>query len=66
MFAGHVARAVKARDRVRRRVGDHLGAPDDRPSERMLAEHGLAEHVEHLLLGIVLVHGDLLEDHRAL
>ena len=32
----------------------------------MVAEHRLPEHIEHLLLGIVLVHGDLLENDRAL
>jgi len=57
---------VKARDLRRRRAGDHLGPADDRPPERVLAEGRLAEHVEHLLLGIVLVHRDLLEDHGAL
>ena len=45
---------------------DHRGAADDRPAERVIAEHRLAEHVEHLLLRVVLVHRDLLEDHRAL
>ena len=49
-----------------RRLGDHLGAPDDRPAQRVIAEHRMAQDVEHLLLGIVLVHRDLLEDHRAL
>ena len=34
--------------------------------ERVVSEHRLAEHVEHLLLRIVLVHRDLLEDHRPL
>jgi hypothetical protein len=32
----------------------------------MGAEHRLPEHVEHLVLGIVLVHRDLLQDHRPL
>ena len=36
-----------------------------RPSGSV-AEHRLAEHVEHLLLRVVLVHRDLLEDHLAL
>ena len=32
------------------------------PAERVVAEDGLAQDVEDLVLGIVLVHGDLLED----
>ena len=60
------ASAWKRGDLLRRGVGDHRRAADDRPAERMLAEHRLAEQVEHLLLRVVLVHRDLLEDHRAL
>ncbi len=62
----HVARAVKGRDLLGRRLGDHRGPADDRPPQRIVAEHRLAEHVEHLLLRIVLVHRDLLQDHRPL
>src|SRR5579884_2526012 len=63
---GHVAGAVKARDLLGRRLGDDRGAADDRPAQWIVPEHGLAEEIEDLLLGIVLVHGDLLEDHRPL
>jgi hypothetical protein len=61
---GLVALRVEASDLLGRRLRDDLGAADDRPAQRMLAEHRLAEQVEHLLLGIVLVHRDFLEDHR--
>ena len=36
------------------------------PAERVVAEDGLAEHVEDLVLRVVLVHRDLLEDDLAL
>ena len=51
---------------VDRRVADHRRAADDRPPERVPAEDGLAEHVEDLVLRIVLVHRDLLEHDLAL
>ena len=57
---------MEARDLRRRSAGDHAGTADDRAAERVRSEDRLAEHVEHLLLGIVLVHRDLLEDHGAL
>jgi hypothetical protein len=57
---------VERRDLRRRGAGDDLGPADDRAPERVGAEHRVAEDVEHLLLGIVLIHGDLLEDHLAL
>ena len=39
---------------------DLLGA-DDRAAERLSGEHRRPDEVVHLVLGIVLVHGDLLE-----
>ena len=53
-------------DRVDRRVADHRRAADDRPPQRVAAEDGLAEHVEHRVLRVVLVHRDLLEHDLAL
>ena len=50
-----------ARDRA-----DDLGGADHRAPQRVLAEDGLAEHVEDPVLGIVLVHRDLLEHDLAL
>ena len=63
---GHVARGVEAADDVHRRVGDHRRAADDRPPQRVVAEDGLAEHVEDRVLRVVLVHRDLLEHDLAL
>ena len=63
---GHVARAVEAAQGVGPGAADDVGAADDRPPERMAAEDGLAEHVEDLVLRVVLVHGDLLEHDLAL
>jgi hypothetical protein len=53
---------MEVRDRLHRRVADHRSAADDRPAEGMGAEDRLAQDVEHRVLGVVLVHGDLLED----
>ena len=64
--AGHVAGRVEGGDLVDRGVADHRRAADDRPPERMAAEDRLAEHVEHRVLRVVLVHGDLLEHDLAL
>src|SRR3954447_12738480 len=62
----HVARGVEGAQRRGRGAADDLRAADDRPAERMVAEDGLAEHVEDLVLRVVLVHGDLLEHDLAL
>ena len=64
--ARHVAPGVEGGDDVDRRVPDHRSAADDRPPERVLAEHGLPEDVEHRVLRVVLVHRDLLEHDVAL
>ena len=58
--------AWNAAIRVDRRVADHGRAADDRPPERMVAEDGDAEDVEHRVLRVVLVHRDLLEHDLAL
>src|SRR4051812_19203594 len=62
----HVARRVECPEGRRDRTADDLGAADDRAPERVVAEDGLAEHVEDLVLRVVLVHGDLLEHDLAL
>ena len=62
----HVAARVELGDHVDRRVADHRRAADDRAAERVVAEDGLAQHVEHRVLRVVLVHGDLLEHDLAL
>ena len=46
--------------------GDHVRRADHRPAERMVAEDRLGEQVVHEILGLVLVHRDLLEHHLAL
>ncbi len=61
-----VSRGVEARDLGLRGIGDDRRVADDRPPQRMVRKDRVAEHVEDLLLGIVLVHRDLLEDDRAL
>jgi hypothetical protein len=63
---GPVALGMKVRDLHGRGLGDHRRTADDRAAQRMRSEHRLAQQIEHLLLRIVLVHRDLLEDHRAL
>ena len=62
----HVARRVEGAQRVGSGGADDVGTADDGPPERMTAEDGLAEHVEDLVLRVVLVHGDLLEHDLAL
>jgi hypothetical protein len=64
--AGHVPQRVEASDLGHGRAGDDRRPADDGPSQRVVAEHRFAEYIEDLLLRIVLVHRDLLEDHRAL
>jgi hypothetical protein len=63
---GPVARVVKPSDLGGRGARDDLGPANDGPAQRVVAEHCHAEHVKDLLLGIVLVHGDLLQDDLAL
>ena len=62
----HVAGVVEAAQRVGPGAADDLGAADDGPPERVIAEDGLAQDVEDLVLRVVLVHGDLLEHDLAL
>src|SRR3954449_13162030 len=62
----HVARRMERAQRLGDRAADHLGAADDRAAEGVVAEYRLAEHVEDLVLRVVLVHGDLLEHDLAL
>jgi len=38
----------------------------DEPAERVLPVHGRAQQVVYLVVGLVVVHGDLLEDHATL
>jgi hypothetical protein len=57
---------VKRAQRRRERAPDDLRPSDDRPPERVIAEHRLAEHVEDAILRVVLVHRDLLEHDLAL
>ncbi len=61
-----VALAVKGAQPVQLDRAHHLRAADHRATERVLAEDGLAEHVEDPVLGVVFVHRDLLEHHLAL
>ena len=46
--------------------GDHLGLPEHAPAQRVLAEDGAGEDVVDAVLGLVLVHRDLLEHDVAL
>ena len=61
-----VAAVVVRRDRWDGHVRDHLRAADDRPAQRVVAEDGCRQDVVHLVRGLVLVHGDLLDHHLAL
>ena len=61
-----VALVVEGLQLLARNGADDLGGPDHRAPQRVRAEHRLAEHVEDPLLGIVLVHRDLLEHDLAL
>jgi len=62
----HIHLVVVARDRVVRDRRDHLGRPDHRPPEWMVAEDGVGDQIVDELLWRVLVHGDLLEHDLAL
>ena len=46
--------------------GDHLGLAEHPAPERVLAEDGLGEDVVDPVLGLVVVHRDLLQHHLAL
>ncbi len=52
---------VRNRDR-----GDHLGFAQHPPTERVLAEDRFGEDVVNPVLGLVVVHRDLLQHHLAL
>ena len=45
---------------------DRVDGAEDRAAERGVAEHRRGELVVHDVAGVVVVHGDLLEDHAAL
>ena len=62
----HVVGVVPGRDVGHRYRGHHLGPPDDRPPEGVVAEDRAGEHVVDLVLRLVLVHRDLLDHHLAL
>ena len=64
--AGDVARRVERREHLGRDAADDVGPADDRPAQRVLAEHGLAEAVVDEVLRRILDHGDLLEHDLAL
>ena len=49
-----------------RHGGHDLGAADDRKAQRVVAEDRAGEHVVHLVLRLVLIHGDLLDHHLPL
>ena len=55
--------ALDVRDRDR---GDHLGLAEHTAAERVGAEDGLGEDVVDPVLGLVVVHRDLLQHHLAL
>ncbi len=63
---GRIARAVVLGDVGHRDAADHVGAAEDAPAEGMVAVDRLREDVVDAILGLVLVHGDLLEHHLAL
>ena len=64
--AGLVHRLVVARERAPADGRDHLGGPDHRPAERVVAEDRLARSGRARALRRVLVHRDLLEHDLAL
>ena len=43
-----------------------LGTPDDLTADRMIREHRRREHVVHEIVGRVVAHADLFEDHLTL
>ena len=64
--AGRVVAPVEAVDlRARHRRDRRLGA-GDRPAERGVAPRLVGEQVVHDVVGVVVVHRDLVEDHVAL
>jgi len=58
---GRVVGRVERRQPAGGGPRDHVRAADDRATQRVVAEDGLAEHVEDAILRVVLVHRDLLE-----
>jgi len=64
---GSVVRAVELRHLVTGHRGDGLDGPGDRTSERGVLPEGLGrEQVVHHVVGVVVVHRDLVEDDVAL
>ena len=61
-----VALAVVGLDLGNRDRGDHLGLAEHPPAQRVLAEDGVGEDVVDAILGLVLIHRDLLEHDLAL
>ena len=64
--AGRVAAAVETVDLPAGHRRDGLGGAGDQPAQRVVAVDGRDEQVVHLVAGLVVVHGDLFEDHPAL
>jgi len=64
--AREVHRPVVGGDRPAAERRDHLGRADHGPTKRMRAERRLLDQIVHELLGLVVVHGDLLEHDLAL
>ncbi len=64
--AGHVVRAVVGGDVVARHRTDGVLRARDLTAERMRREQSAGEHVVHEVVGRVVAHPDLLEDHLAL
>ena len=63
---GPVAALVVALDLVAAERLDRLGRPGDRPGQRGAGPGRRCEQVVHHVVGIVVVHGDLVEDHLPL
>ena len=63
---GVVVLRVVLDDRLARHRGDRLGRPEHRTAERVVGEDRLREQVVEQLVGRVVAHVDLFEDHLAL
>ena len=64
--AGDITGVVIGGHLVHGQGADHVATADHRPAQRMVTEDRLGQDVVHLVLRLVLVHGDLLEHHLAL
>ncbi len=65
-FDGTVVRGVIGGDVVARHRGDRLLAAEHLTAERMLGEERVGEQVVHEIVGRVVAHPDLFEDHLPL